>query len=151
MEQDQKDFEQPDQGFTTKRFIPELGKLPWFFKIPLFFVALFLISMPYILMHQSNPFNQAVATYDKICKYKQNQDVTSIKSLISANWDHRDLQGCINRLDCVQRRQPGWKLYIRQDPDKAYTLMLKRRDHTVMVRFSMENNRMMWLPDQSKQ
>ena len=135
------------EGFTQKRFIPELGKLPWFLKIPLFFVAIFLISMPYILMQQKNPFNQSVAAYDQLCKYKQDRNLSAIGEMVSPRWSGttKELQTCVDTLQCVKRRN-GWKLFIREDEDQGYTLMLKGHNRAVMVRFDLNGGRMLWIP-----
>jgi len=130
-----------------KRFIPELSKLPWFLQIPLFFVAIFIIGLPYIIMQRPNPFNQAVAEYDGLCEMKRNKDIDGISKLISHDWKGKKGQilQAVQGLKCVHRSK-AYKLFIRVDAEKHYILLLKGHGNAIRVRFAMENDKMQWLP-----
>ena len=130
-----------------KRFIPELSKLPWYLQVLLFLVAIFLIALPYIVMEQKNPFNQAVAVYDKICRMKEAHDVPGIASMIAPGWEGKKSQvkQVVARLKCVDRRN-GYKLFIKEDEKKHYILLLRGHGQAIQVRFIMDHDRMMWLP-----
>jgi len=149
MEGDQGNIEEQqrlnNEEQKQKRFIPELGKLPWYFKIALFFVAIFLISLPYILMEQPNPFNQAVAAYDSLCKMKENNDINGISHMIDPSWNGKDVKKTVAALECVPRSK-GYKLFIKVDPEKHYILLVKGHDKAIRVRFSMDDKQMRWLP-----
>ena len=131
----------------ARGFIPDLGKLPWFLKIPLFLVALFLIAMPYILIQQKNPFNQAVATYDALCRYKQANDMVGVAGLLAPQWSgtRQEIRARLTKLQCVPRRD-GYKLFIREDGTNEFTLLIKGHGQAVMVRFMLNDGRMKWLP-----
>lgn len=135
------------EGGQNKRFIPELSKLPWYLQVLLFLVAIFLIALPYIVMEQKNPFNQAVAMYDKICHLKQAHDVKGIATLIAPGWEGKKSQvkQVVTSLKCVPRRE-GYKLFIKEDEQKHYILLLRGHGQAIRVRFVMDHKRMMWLP-----
>ena len=130
-----------------KRFIPELSKLPWYLQVLLFLVAIFLIALPYIVMEQKNPFNQAVAMYDRVCRMKQAHDLKGIATLIAPGWEGKksQIKQVVMSLKCVPRRK-GYKLFIKEDVQKHYILLLRGHGQAIQVRFVMDHDRMLWLP-----
>lgn len=143
MEEDQANIE----GQQRKRLIPELSKLPWFIQVPLLLVAIFIIVLPYILMQQKNPFNQAVAAYDSLCKMKHDGDQKGISSMISSAWEGKKagISQAVKALQCVHRGKE-YKLFIKVDQEKHYILLLKGHGMVIRVRFAMEHDKMRWLP-----
>ena len=124
-----------------------LSDLPWPIKILLFAVAIFIIALPYILITRSNPYNEAVRTYDHMCAAKTSGDITKFSGLIDQDFPEfkkTKLNQLFKSFTCFNRKHS--KIQFKRDDDGYYWIRVIHKGKKEDIRFKRKNHTMFIAP-----
>ena len=118
--------------------------------------VLLLAAAPFIYMREGNPYAQAVATYDQMCRARAAGDFQAIRKMLSARTlviSNPDLERHVALWKCPDRAQADltWEA-LPHDPaapgERHHLVITDRADQTVSdtLRFVRESDGMRWDP-----
>lgn len=147
----------PAPGKTLPQMMGEVVEnRPWWQLLIVLAFGLLLAAAPFIYMREGNPYAQAVATYDQMCRARAAGDFQAIRKMLSARTlviSNPDLERHVALWKCPDRAQADltWEA-LPHDPaapgERHHLVITDRADQTVSdtLRFVRESDGMRWDP-----